>query len=226
MRPYPDIMALRARKAELVTLLRKGIYPDLAEELRDVTRVEDRSAAYAQGWGTCLPLLAGVVAASAATHGPILEIGSGLSSTPLLLEMARATGRRLVTLESNLAWMNVNEDLHHPEFLHVPDWAELPALIAELETQHPGLSAGKDGGPYWSMIFIDNDPGHTRVENVLRCRGRSEYLVAHDTHNPWFRGLDEALDAFVYRFDYTLMTACTSVVSDYAPYAPSAKDAP
>lgn len=206
---WPDIHVLRAR---IEALGANNLSDQEYEEIIALNRINRRSEAYAHGWGTNIPLLASVVGC---THGPILEIGSGSSSTPLLVEMARGAGRRLVTLDSNAEWLAHNSDLGHPELRHFKDWTKLRDELRRLEGATDATSSAE---AYWSVAFIDNDPGPSRLENAKVCASRCEFLVVHDTLNTWFEGMDAFLDTFEYRYDYTAMTACTSVVSNARPY--------
>jgi predicted O-methyltransferase YrrM len=158
------------------------------------------------GWTTHIPLLASVVAT--ARPGPVLEIGVGRGSSPLLVELCRAMGRDLVGLDSDLKWIDeIGDALDYP-IHHVANWTQLPGLL-EVSLRGP-----------WSVIFIDHGPAEARLPVLKACRGHAEFIVCHDTHNPGYLvGFDDYLDTFKYRSDYTGMAAQTSVVSDVRAYA-------
>lgn len=163
----------------------------------------ERSHAHSDGWGTHAPMLASVIAT--ASPGPVLEIGVGRCSSPLVVEMCRAMGRDLVGIDSELAWLAELDDLNYPQRVHMPDWAELPAWMAD---------------KYFAVIFIDNGPGDARLPTLKAARGHAEFIVCHDTFNPGYLiGFDAYLSTFKYKSDYTLMPSTTSVVSDVRPYA-------
>ena len=176
------------------------------EELREqYVPMYERSQAHYNGWGTHAPMLASVIAT--ARPGSVLEIGVGRCSSPLLIEMCKAMGRELVGLDSEEAWLKEIGDLPYPELIHMPDWSKMGDWLDER-------------GHYWSVIFIDHGPGTARLPVLKACRGHGEFIVVHDTFNPGYLvGLDDELDKFKFRSDYTLMPSCTSVVSDVRAYA-------
>jgi hypothetical protein len=167
-------------------------------------RVLERSEAWGQGWGTNVPLLAAALAT--ADPGPVLELGTGHFSTPLLIEMCSALGREYWALETNTAWADKHSDLLRPtaRILMVEEnWVKWP--VPNLPTR-------------FALAFIDNQPDSTRLMNLRRMRGLASRIVVHDTCNPYFQGVDEELDTFKFRFNYTHMASVTSVVSDERPY--------
>ena len=200
-RIYPDI-------GTLVATMDKA-RADGDEELRAMLNpIYERSHYHYDGWGTHAPLLAAVVAT--ARPGPVLEIGIGRGSSPLLIEMCRAMGRDLVGMDSEQGWIDELADLPYPELVCMPDWNKLPAWLEA----HRMLTKS-----HWSVIFIDHGPGEARLPVTKATRGFSEFIVCHDTHNPGYLvGLDDFLDTFKFRSDYTLMPSCTSVVSDERAY--------
>lgn len=157
----------------------------------------ERSRLWGDGWGTNVPLLAAMT--SCARPGNVLELGGGYFSTPVLKTICKAQGRKLVTLETAPEWAKAYADIH--EAVIVEDWAKAIESLS---------------GSKWALIFVDNQPDHTRLPNIKACREKLkfEFLVTHDTVNPYFQGVDEYLDTFQYRYDYTLMSSNTTVVSD------------
>lgn len=178
------------------------------EELRrQYEPLYERSQAHAYGWSTHIPLLASVVAT--ARPGPVLEIGVGRGSSPMLVEMCRAMGRDLVGLDSSREWLEEIREIGYPNLQHVQDWEELPGWLQAHRALYP-----------WSVIFVDHGPAEARLPVLKACRGHAEFIVCHDTHNPgYLPGYEEELDSYRFRSDYTLMAAQTSVVSDVRAYA-------
>lgn len=178
------------------------------EELRaQYNPMYERSQFHGYGWTTHIPLLASVVAT--ARQGPILEIGVGRGSSPLLVEMCRAMGRGLVGLDSSKEWLDEIAEIGHRHLTQMHDWSDLPHWLAAWGPM-----------PHWSVIFIDHGPAEARLPVLKACRGHAEFIVCHDAHNPGYLiGFDDYLDTFRFRSDYTLMAAQTSVVSDVRAYA-------
>jgi hypothetical protein len=178
------------------------------EALRALYRPRyEMAKVHGEGWATHMPLLASVVAT--ARPGPVLEIGVGRGSSPLLVEMCRAMGRDLVGIDSEQPWLDeIASVLTYPSLIHMPDWSALPAWLAE--------------HPVWSVIFIDHGPGEARlpVLKMVHEHADVEQIVCHDVHNPGYLiGFDEYLmTKFKHYAEYVIMPSCTAVVSDVRPY--------
>ena len=56
-------------------------------------------------WGTHASLLAAAVAASSPGY-PVLELGAGRFSTPMLVAMCALTKRTLVSADNDMAWLD------------------------------------------------------------------------------------------------------------------------
>lgn len=138
------------------------------------------------GYATHLEALAW---AFAHTEGPVLELGAGWYSTPMLNGLAEATGRRLVTVEDRL---------------EVP-W---PTVAPGPDGTHP---AEDDA---WGLVFVDHGDAARRAESVLRYRGTT--VVVHDTEPAsaqLYPGLDRALNGFSWQRDFTSLKPWTTVVA-------------
>lgn len=172
-------------------------------------RLHTRGMAYGQGYGTHLPLLAAIVALS--KEGPILELGSGHFSTMLLGAMGAAMGRTVHTVDCNRAWLETFDDLKNPRHHHhlVEDrwhgWSGIIDRLTELEK-------------HWSVVFIDQQPDQTRLESLEQIRPFADYILIHDSCNTFYGAVEEVLNSFAYRFDYTNITPVTTVVSDTHPF--------
>jgi hypothetical protein len=167
-----------------------------------------RSHAWGGGWGTHVPLLASVVAI--ARRGPVLEFGCGNYSTPVLAEMCHAMGRPFYSYEEKPEWA--------AHFADIASIAPVSTWPAWRERDWP-----KDWRP--SVIFVDNEPGYERVPQIEWAeQAAAEFIVVHDTLQPkvaddaHYKGMSKRLDKFKFRYDYTHMTSCTSVVSNTRAY--------
>lgn len=158
--------------------------------------------AFANGYGTHIPLLAAVLAV--ARKGPVLELGSGWSSTLLLNEMCRAGGRKLRTIDSDMNWLSQFEKLksQEHELVHAADWD-----IAVADTLHTD----------WSVIFIDHAPAERRIVDIEELADRAEFIVVHDTEDPTYN-YGPTLAKFKYAFEYRQMLPYTAVFSNVRPY--------
>lgn len=169
------------------------------------------SNAWGTGWGTHIPLLASVVAV--ARKGAVLELGCGFYSTPLLVEMCKTQGREFHSAEEKADWAG--------NFDHLSDKIERTNSWSEWRAKHADDFRGR-----LSVVFVDNEPGTERVPNIRWAAEQNpEFIVVHDTLQPevadteHYAGMSMFLDEFKYRYDYTHMSSCTSVVSNTRKFA-------
>lgn len=116
-------------------------------------------------WGSHLPAL---MACCAVTSGPVIELGIGHFSTPVLHSFCGATKRRLVSIEENTEWFDRLKHLgvgHHT--MLNGDYFRPLLDLASLE-------------PY-GVAFIDHSPGgESRRKAFEYLLTRSEFVVMHD----------------------------------------------
>lgn len=116
------------------------------------------------GIGSHVPFLA---AAVARTTGPVLELGMGFWSTPLLHYLCR--GRRLVSVDREKEWADRFGRYQSPTHeIHVIREYEDTLAVSLAE-------------PKWGVIFLDCSPGECRGDMAVALKGRALYLVCHDT---------------------------------------------
>ena len=142
------------------------------------------------GAGSHVPLLASVVAI--ARPGPVLELGVGDSSTPLLREMCRAMGREHVRFDSSPEWCAKYDAIL---------FGDQPTLRYE-----------------YAVAFIDTSPPPNRLEWVRLVR--AEFIVIHDTDNQGgdLTEMVEYLATFPHHFIYDAYRPWTTVVSRTRSY--------
>mgnify|MGYP001009227426 CR=1 FL=1 len=118
-------------------------------------------------YATHLPLL---VHAVMVTSGPVLEMGCGDYSTPILNRITQTQNRRLVTCEYDAKWLSNFLHLQNSkhELYHVTDWASFK-LIDEC---------------FWDVIFVDHSPGERRVHDLIRLANKAKFIILHDTEIP------------------------------------------
>jgi len=138
--------------------------------------------------------------------GPVVELGCGHFSTPLLHLLCRQ--RDLYTLESDVTWLRQFEHLARSrhQFWARPegDW-EL--AWTQLFNQLPDELA---------VVFLDHAPSEARVWALESLRPRTAVFVLHDTEPEAQRvyGFEPYLSTFAYRRDYQRLVPHTTVVSD------------
>ena len=148
-------------------------------------------------YATHMPML---LACLAHSSGPVLELGCGAYSTPVLSEVCRLQGRRLVSADNNRAWYerlaNTFNGTH--EVVHVADWN-----YSKLQDQH------------WGMVLVDHSPANQRVIDARRlAKAGAEFIVMHDTDKPEFYGYEVLFDEFKHHYTYKTMEPWTTVFSN------------
>ena len=102
------------------------------------------------------------------TNGPVIELGAGNYSTPILHEIASAQGRQLTTIDNNPEWLNrfkVFESANHTLTL-LPSWDDF-------QPESYGLAFVNHADP----------PGHPRWLQVQKLLPVAGVIVIHDTED-------------------------------------------
>lgn len=139
------------------------------------------------------------------TAGPVLELGSGWFSTPLVA--AFATDRLVRTVETNHEWYDRISRVctyqpitrHRHQIVFVPDYNDAPM------DDHQ-----------WSVVLLDHEPPPRRGVDALRLRDRCQLMIGHDSEHPDY-GYGPAFDTFKYRYTLSSVFPWTTVVSDTDP---------
>jgi hypothetical protein len=142
--------------------------------------------------GTHLPILAKLLTN---INGPILELGCGYFSTPILYWSAKANNQLFRSYESNKEWA---EFIGYP-VQYVSTWND--ANLSETK---------------WAIAFIDHGQADLRAEHALMVKDNADFIVLHDTepeNNHWYN-FNEIYDQFKYKFNYTQITPHTTILSN------------
>jgi len=143
---------------------------------------------YSPNPGTHIPALVKAVMDS---DGPILELGMGLFSTPVLHALAEDQGRELYSLENKgkilRHFKRFENENHHLVF--VPDWDEI-----DIERE-------------WGVALVDHEPDERRQIELTRLSRWADYVVAHDSDGKTY-------SAFKYRLDYNKTRPNTVILSN------------
>ena len=130
------------------------------------------------------------------TTGPVLELGAGPCSTPLLHWLCAEKQRPLYTFESNsyfYKYARLFQSKNHR--IRKVDWTNY-----------------KIGG-HWSVAFIDQ-PSKFRNQSILYLKDRVDYFVLHDTDGAGMTRYENVLSKFKNRHDWVACRPWTTVVSD------------
>lgn len=148
-------------------------------------------------WGTHIPVM---LQALNRTYGDVLELGMGISSTPLLHAICEDQNRYLLSLENDEVFIQEFKKYKTPfhEIQLVNDWSEIEAKN-------------------WSVILVDNKPESSRKELVKKFANLAKFIIIHDSepeHNVLYH-YDEIYPLFKYRYAYTKTRVHTTVLSNF-----------
>ena len=116
-------------------------------------------------YSTHLPCL---IKAVEKTTGDILELGTGLFSTPYLHYVAILQNRKLVSYENVQEWGQHFIDYSYQNKNH-------EIYIIDSYDKAP---IDKE----WSIVLIDQTPDSSRIEEVRRLANLAKYIVIHDSN--------------------------------------------
>lgn len=148
--------------------------------------------------GSHLPILIKLVLM---TDGPILELGTGFYSTPVLHWLCAEKKRKIVSYESQEAFVEVAKnyltDFH--EIHLVDDWSKINI------SQH------------WSIVLIDHWPSSQRKVEMARVANNADYVIVHDSEpdNDKDYRYSEVVPLYKYRYDYDKLYPNTSIFSNF-----------
>ena len=142
------------------------------------------------GYGTHLPAL---MDAFLRTSGPVLEMGAGWWSTPLLHDLCRQQERTLTTVEAVDQWRRQFLDLAGPyhRFRDDPD--------------DPMINVGRYG-----VILIDHATVR-RQPDLIRLADKADLIVCHDANCANYR---YDFSPFKFRRLWAELSPATMVVSN------------
>lgn len=152
---------------------------------------------YNPNWGSHMSVL---IKAIEATSGPVLELGVGLFSTPLIHMMCEDLGRKVVSYEGNKGWadnhgnfVSKNHEIHHVE-----NWDKV-----DVESTH------------WGLVFVDHDDGRRALE-AIRVAKNADLVVIHDSDdcNEKHYHYSTVYPHYKYRLDYRKAIPNTTVLSN------------
>jgi hypothetical protein len=146
------------------------------------------------GWSTHVPVLIKIFGIS---DGPIMEIGSGVYSTPILHWLCSDTNRTLVTYENNQEFIKFAKEFESSFHAvnYVDDFLSIP-------------NTGRYG-----MIFIDH-AGRTRGYTTIHFKDSADYIIIHDSNVIRKNRYQLAFPEFKYRKDFTKYEPWTTVLSN------------
>ena len=143
---------------------------------------------------THMPML---IRAVQATRGPVLELGAGVFSTPLLHWLCATDRRRLETYEDDkgiFEFANKFRSGNHKVHL-VEDWDRI-----EIDK-------------HWDVVLVDHG-GDRRGVDALRLKDNAHYIVLHDSETDIY-GYSGVYPHFRYIHHWKACRPWTTVLSNY-----------
>lgn len=164
------------------------------------------SAHFHIGGGSHLPVLMKVLNL---TDGPVLELGTGLFSTPFLHWACFDKRRKLVSYENKKQFFDfwIYDDKREL----VNDYSYHKVNLVE-DSKWDNI----DISEHWGVVFVDHNPGPRRREEMKRVANNADYVIIHDTDekNDWYYKYSEYFPLFKYRWDSKIYPR-TTVVSNF-----------
>lgn len=175
-------------------------------------------------FSTHQPLL---VAALLNTQGPVLEMGGGYYSTPIVSAFANSQRRESHTIETGAAvyellkrfsspfhkiWPMSGYDFAADDGRFMPRADTTRAQYIEIQSRFLADFCEKVP-PRLSVVFIDQRPGIIRAAAIEHFADVAEFIVVHDTEEPAY-GYEPSLSKFRYRWDFRLHTPQSTIVSN------------
>lgn len=93
------------------------------------------------------------------TKGDVIEIGSGIYSTPYLHWACHLEGRKLISIENN---------------------DEYAAYARKFEAHHHQIEKEIPADREWDIAFVDSFPHEDRREIAKALADKAKYVVVHD----------------------------------------------
>ncbi len=125
---------------------------------------------------------------------PVLELGMGWNSTPLLHWMCKEKGLDLYSFESDYDWSDNFEDYedqsHHFRVWDFGDWRE--------------EWFDKDDDFPLGLVFVDHRPARKRRSSALFFADKADFIVLHDSEladHPAYK-YTPIYDRFKYKYEY------------------------
>lgn len=178
-------------------------------------------------FSTHQPLL---VAALLSTQGPILEMGGGYYSTPIVSAFANVQRREAHTIETNAAMYESLKRFSSPfhklwrvsGYDFAPDGKFMPRVDTTraqyIEIQSRFLADFCSAAPTrWSVVFVDQAPGYLRVPAIEHFADTADFIVTHDTELVEAYGFEPCLSTFRHRWDSRLQVPHATIVSNSHP---------
>ena len=146
-------------------------------------------------YSTHMPMVIKVVQM---TTGPVMEMGAGIFSTPLLHWLCQGEGRLLLSYEDTEEYYQIARKFRSKNHIvrFVEDWDKV-----EVDR-------------HWDVILIDHTT-HRRKIDAIRFKDNATYIILHDSEAPEHYGYNEVWSHFKYIYHWKNCQPWTTVVSNF-----------
>lgn len=155
---------------------------------------------YEPEWASHLPILARTLLVST---GPILEMGIGIYSTPLIHYFSLEQHRRVMSFEHDPQWQHAHipwQNKYHTIEL-IDNWDTCP-----IEKYH------------WGIVFVDHESERRSID-AIRAARYADFVMLHDSNGRYeeLYHYNRVYPFFKYHYDYNFVGHHTTVLSNFIP---------
>ncbi len=108
------------------------------------------------------------------TSKPILELGSGYGSTPLLHAYSAKHGIPLYTLDHDAEWLSRFSSLKSELHRHI---------CVDITKGWDAFQEAVPKGIEWGIVFVDQGSWESRVDCARILKEKADYILVHDFDN-------------------------------------------
>jgi hypothetical protein len=146
-------------------------------------------------WSTHMTMLVKTVSL---TNKDVLEVGSGIFSTPLLHWLCKDKNK-LYTYANDSFYYRFARQFQgrHHRIRFLNSWDDLKV------------------DRHWGVVFFDHQPDERRGQDAIKFKDHADYIVIHDSGWPELFGYTDIDDHFKYRHDWKECRPWTTVLSNF-----------
>lgn len=141
-------------------------------------------------WSTHLPVLAKIMAIS---KGPVLELGSGIFSTPFLYWMSHSQKREFHSYDNDKRYAD-----------------QLRGFGVQFAEQWNKI---KIDNTHWGVVLIDHHPAQRRRIDAQRLKDKADFIIIHDSNGAEYQW-EKLYPHFKYRYNYKKARPNTTILSN------------
>lgn len=158
------------------------------------------------------------------TLGPVLELGVGEGSTPMVHYMCDGR-RQVLSVDTDEEWLKkyagYSTSTHHFECVYPSGDDALPKVTRAIKgwREWNGIERHKK----WGVAFLDCAPGEARHELAIRLAHNADVVVCHDSETDYASGgnymYDKAKEYFQYVSEFKRWRPYTLIMSNFERFS-------